>query len=75
MLDCSAHHGFAYLVESHMRVKPVIIRTRERSSTLDAAVVDDDVDDDDDDDDDEDDGEGTAVKLISSALPVAYCGL
>jgi len=60
MLDCSTRHANAYLVENYKRVKPVVIRMQERCSTLVAAA-----------DDDEGDGEGTEVKLISSALPVA----
>jgi len=48
-----------------MSVKPAIIRMRERCSTLVVAAAADD----------EGDGEGTEIKLISFALPVAYSGL
>ena len=64
-LGCSTRHACAYLVENHMSVKPAIIRMRERCSTLVVAAAADD----------EGDGEGTEIKLISFALPVAYSGL
>ena len=71
VLDFSACHARLFNTSclclsgrKYKRVKPVIFRMQERCCTVVAA-----------DDDGEGDGEGTEVKLISSALAVAYSGL